>query len=78
MVEARCWPGVRVQTLGVEKIPLVWGGSAKEVLLTIFQEKKKLNDLEVAKWRPAFFVAVPEALMSYCRLCSVFRKPLNN
>lgn len=35
---------------------------------TMFQKKKKLNGLEVDKWRPVFFVVVvPEALMSYCR-----------
>lgn len=53
---------------GRKRIPWVLGGSAKEVLLTMFQKKKKMNGLEVDKWRPVFFVVVvPEALMSYCR-----------
>lgn len=79
MVEVRCWHGVRVRTLGVEKNSLGFGRFCQRGFIDHFsKEKKKSNGLEVDKWRPVFFVVVPEALISYCRLCSVFGKPLNN
>ena len=85
MVEVRCWHGVRARTLGVEKNSLGFGRFCQRGFIDHFskekkkkKKKKKKKGLEVDKWRPVFFVVVPEALMSYCRLCSVLGKPLNN
>lgn len=60
----------RLRTWCGKEFPVFLGGSAKEVLLTIFQKKKKSNSLEVGKWRPVvffvcLFVAVPKALVCY-------------
>lgn len=81
VVEVRCWHGVRARTLGVEKNSLGFGRFCQRGFIDHFSKEK---EIEVDKWRPVIvvivvvIVVVPEALMSYCRLCSVLGKPLNN